>query len=76
MTAINFLLKRRGPLGFIPFVRVIQESAQFGSIVGTELGENTARRIERTGGASGPTNLYTPSIQKYEASALGSTRII
>lgn len=74
--AIDFLLKRKGPLGFIPFYRVLKETVQFGTIVGTELGNNTARRIERTGGASGPTDLYTPSIEKYESSALGSTRII
>ena len=76
MTAIDFLLKRRGPLGFLPFVRVLKESADFGLLVGTELGSSSAERIERTGGAEGPTDLYTESIQKYEASALGSTRII
>ena len=74
--AVDFLLKKKGPLGILPFFRVVREAGNLGSIVGTELGKNTLKRIEERGGASGPTDLYTPSIQKYESSALGSTRII
>ena len=76
MAAVDFLLKRKSPLSVFPLIRIVTESAEAGYAVGTTLGTISSERIERTGGATGPTDLYTPSIEKYEASALGSTRII
>ena len=76
--AIDFLLKRKGPLGFIPFVRVLKSTAE----LALDFAEAGARGdfIIQGGGASGDavtgTDFYSPSIRKYESSALGSTRII
>ena len=78
MTPIDFLLKRKGPLGFIPFVRLLKSTGD----LALDFAEAGARGdfIIPGGGASGDavtgTDFYSPSIRKYESSALGSTRII
>ena len=73
--ALDFLLKRKGPLEFFPFLRALKASAELGEDVGSELARIRNEQVNEYG-ASGTTDLYTPSIQKYESSALGSTRII
>ena len=76
--ALDFLLKKKGPLGFIPFVRVLRTTAD----VAFAFASAGARGdfIIPGGGASGDavtgTDFYSPSIRKYESSALGSKRII
>lgn len=78
MTPIDFLLKKKGPLGFIPFLRVLKSTGE----LAFEFAEAGARGdfIIQGGGGSGDavtgTDFYSPSIRKYESSALGSTRII
>lgn len=78
MTPIDFLLKRKGPLGFIPFVRLLKSTGD----LALEFAEAGARGdfIIQGGGGSGDavtgTDFYSPAIRKYESSALGSTRII
>lgn len=77
--ALDFLLKRKGPLGFIPFVRVLKSTAEL-ALDFAEAGARGDFIIQ--GGGQGPgdavtgTEFYSPSIRKYESSALGSTRII
>ena len=74
--AIEFLLKGKGPLPLIPFIRMVKSAADLGYLVGTELRadseENWSRGIYNPLGA----DLASPEILKYESSALGSSRII
>jgi hypothetical protein len=53
----------------IPLVKMVLSAGALGATVGTYLGENKGEKI-------GGVDIYTPEIRKYEASALGSTRII
>lgn len=78
MNPIDFLLKRKGPLGFIPFVRVLKSTGDL-ALDFAEAGAS-GDFIIPGGGASGDavtgTDFYSPAIRKYESSALGGTRII
>ena len=69
--ALDFLLKRKGPLGFLPFVRVLKSSADLGKEVGEQFAIADMQRGKNHG-----VDYYSPSIQRYESSALGSSRII
>ena len=65
---ILWLLRGAKPLEAVPFVKILLGTAELAVI--------TAQWA-----AAGPTSfqsadLYTPEIQKYEHSALGSTRVI
>lgn len=77
-SAMDFLLKRKGPLGFIPFVRVLKSTAE----LAVDFAEAGARGdfIIQGGGGSGDavtgTDFYSPAIRKYEASSLGTSRLI
>lgn len=76
--AIDFLLKRKGPLGLVPFARVLKSTAE----LALEFAEAGARGdfIIQGGGGSGDavtgTDFYSPAIRKYESSALGTSRLI
>jgi hypothetical protein len=77
--AVEFLLyPTKFTPGWIPFFKVIKASADLGVLVGTEWGETT--RSQNEAGVymalGQAVDLYSPEIQKYEFSALGSTRII
>ena len=63
---ILWLLRRGEALAPVPFVKMLLGTAELASI--------TAEYAATGSGASA--NLYSPEIQKYEHSALGSTRII
>ena len=75
--AIDFLLKGKGPLPLIPFFRIVKQSGELGWTVGQEArarsDELTARGVYNPFGAA---DLASPEILRYEASALGSSRII
>ena len=77
--AIEFLLKRKGPIGLIPFVRALQGSVEL-AVSFAEAGARGDFIIQ--GGGQGPgdavtgTEFFSPEIQKYESSAFGSSRII
>jgi len=73
--AMDFLLKKKGPLGLIPFLRALKATA--------ELAEEVAYRGARgdfivqgggleKGDAITGTDLFTPEIRRYESSALSS----
>jgi len=77
--AMDFLLKKKGPLGLIPFLRALKATA--------ELAEEVAYRGARgdfivqggglkPGDAVSGTEMFTPAIRRYESSALRSSRII
>lgn len=77
--AMDFILKKKGPLGFIPFLRALRATV--------ELAQEVAIRGARgdfilEGGGLEPgdaitgTEMFSPEIQRYESSALGSSRII
>ena len=80
--ALDFLLKKKGPVPFIPFLRILKGSVQ----LGVEFAEAGARGdfILKGGNrdvlsgidALTGTDFYSPAIRRYESSALGSTRII
>ena len=75
--ALDFLLKKKGPLPLIPFFRMVKSSAELGGYVGRELGERSQELRAR--GIYDPfsgADLASPEIRKYESSALGSSRII
>lgn len=69
--ALDFLLKKKGPLGLVPFLRVLKSSGELGARVGVE-----SARFDMSRGKNHGVDYYSPEIQKYESSALGSTRII
>ena len=73
---IVWLLRGAQPIGMIPYVRLLLSTAALAHLFVT-----TPMYITGGGDSSSPdaisgTNLYTQEIQKYEFSALGSTRII
>jgi hypothetical protein len=77
--AVEFLLyPTKFTPGWIPFFKTMRASADLGVLVGTTWGETT--RAENEAGVymalGQAVDLYSPEIQKYEFSALGSTRII
>ena len=51
-----------------PLLRAIQFGGEVGHIVGQFAGEQTAKRIERKGAASGP--VFTKEMFEYEISAI------
>lgn len=77
--AIDFLLKRKGPVGLIPFGRFIYSVVELAA----EVAEAGARGdfivqgggLERGDAVTG-TEFFSPEIQRYESSALGTSRII
>jgi len=75
---ILWLLRGGKLLTPIPLVKMVLSAGALGATVGTYLGEHT--RAQNEAGiymALGQAvDLYSPEIQKYEFSALGSTRII
>lgn len=77
--ALEFLLKRKGPVGLIPFVRALQGSVEL-AVEFAEAGARGDFIIQGGGQAPGDavtgTAFFSPEIQKYESSALGSSRII
>jgi len=77
--ALEFLLKKKGPVPLIPFFRILKGSVD----LATELNEAAmAGEFVLEGGsitsadALTGTDFYSPAIRKYESSALGSSRII
>lgn len=64
---ILWLLRGGKVLTPIPFAKMVLSAGSLGATVGTYLAENKGKV---------GVDIYTPGIQKYEASALGSTRII
>ena len=75
--ALDFLLKKKGPLPLIPFFRILKGAGELGYIVGTEFGERSQKLRAR--GVYDPisgADLASPEILKYESSALGSSRLI
>jgi hypothetical protein len=74
--AIEFLLKGKGPLPLIPFFRMVKVAGELGYKVGTEFRASSEEQWSR--GVYNPLggDLASPEILKYEASALGSSRII
>ena len=77
--ALEFLLKKKGPVPLIPFFRILKGSVD----LATELNEAAmaGEFILEGGGSSSAdaltgTDFYSPEILKYESSALGSSRII
>ena len=77
--AIDFLLKKKGPIGLLPFFRILKSTGD----LAFEFAEAGARGdfiIQGGGQGSGDavtgTDFYSTSIRKYESSALGSTRLI
>ena len=77
--ALDFLLKKKGPIPLVPFFRILKGVAE----LATELNEAAmAGEFILEGGGSTTadaltgTDFYSPAIQKYESSALGSSRII
>ena len=66
---IVWLLRGAPNLTAIPFVRMVVSAGALGGVVGTYLGEHKGAKV-------GGVDIYTPEIQKYEFSALGSTRVI
>jgi hypothetical protein len=74
--AIDFLLKGKGPLPLIPFFRMVKVAGELGYTVGTTLRASSEEQWSR--GIYNPlgADLASPEILKYEASALGSSRII
>ena len=77
--ALEFLLKKKGPLPLIPFFRMVKaagdlavelnKAAMAGEFMLEGGGITTADAL--TG-----TDFYSPAIRKYESSALGSSRLI
>ena len=74
--AIEFLLKGKGPLPLIPFFRMVKVASELGYTVGTTLRSSSEEQWSR--GVYNPLggDLASPEFLKYEASALGSSRII
>ena len=74
--AIEFLLKGKGPVPLIPFFRLVKQSGELGLYVGQEARASSEEQWSR--GVYNPfaADLASPEILKYEASALGSSRII
>ena len=77
--ALDFLLKKKGPLPLIPFFRILKSSVD----LAVELNEAAmAGEFVLEGGgitsadALTGTDFYSPSIRRYESSALGTSRII
>jgi len=77
--ALDFLLKKKGPIPLIPFFRIVKGSAELG-VEFAEAGAAGEFILEGGGITSADaltgTDFYSPAIQKYESSALGSSRII
>jgi hypothetical protein len=73
--AAEFLLKKKGPVGLIPLLRLVRSAGEAGYTFGSALRESSEEQWSR-GVYSPTTDLASPEILKYEDSALGSTRII
>lgn len=77
--ALDFLLKKKGPIPLIPFFRILKGSAELG-VEFAEAGAAGEFILEGGGSSSADaltgTDFYSPAIRKYESSALGSSRII
>jgi len=73
--AIEFLLKGKGPLPLVPFFRMVKAAGELGYTVGTTLRASSEEQWSR-GIAPALGGFGSPEIYKYEASALGSSRII
>ena len=74
--ALDFLLKKKGPIPLIPFFRLVKQSGELGWYVGQEFRASSEEQWSR--GIYNPlsADLASPEILKYESSALGSSRII
>ena len=66
---ILWLLRGGKVLTPIPLVKMFLSTAALANVVATYAAEHTGEKV-------GGIDIYTPEIQKYEFSALGSTRII
>lgn len=77
-SVIEFLLyPKKFKAGWIPFVRLVRGAADLGKTVGTEFAERSIElRARGVYDPIGGADLASPEILKYEASALGSSRII
>jgi len=77
--ALDFLLKKKGPIPLIPFFRIVKGSAELG-VEFAEAGAAGEFILEGGGITSADaltgTDFYSPAIRRYESSALGSSRII
>ena len=77
--ALDFLLKKKGPLQLIPFFRVVKAAADLaGELNKAAMNDEF---VLRGGGntsadAISGTDFYSLDIRRYESSALGSSRII
>ena len=77
--ALDFLLKKKGPLPLIPFFRIVKGSAELG-VEFAEAGAAGEFILEGGGSSSADaltgTNFYSSSIRRYESSALRSSSLI
>ncbi|MDB4453272.1 hypothetical protein N9145_03715 [bacterium] len=77
--ALDFLLKKKGPVPLIPFFRIVKGAGELG-VEFAEAGAAGEFILEggglTTADALTGTDFYSPAIRKYESSALGSSRII
>ena len=73
---LEFIFKKKGTLPLLPFFRLVKQSGELGLYVGQEARASSEEQWAR--GVYNPlsADLASPEILKYEASALGSSRII
>jgi hypothetical protein len=77
--ALDFLLKKKGPIPLIPFFRILKGAGELG-VEFAEAGASGEFILEgggiTTADALTGTDFYSSAIRRYESSSLGSSRII